>query len=208
MWDFACSSLSNDPWIQPDLYSETVEWPMRSEEILYSVTSSSWRLLCDARSCRWCSRRLPLSSRVRRAERRSRCQRRQAQRHRWSLESPPRGEVSKPACTMSTATDLRRNIYGAEDGRRRGRQRKCWMDNIKKWTSLPMPELLMTASCRKDWDRISAESSVMSFWRPSRSRDWTDWSVWKYESFNLFWSLIFKFQFLHSSYRLFWKDWD
>ena len=26
-------------------------------------------------------------------------------------------------------------------GRRRGRQRKCWMDNIKDWTSLPMPEL-------------------------------------------------------------------
>ena len=23
-----------------------------------------------------------------------------------------------------------------------GRQRKCWMDNIKEWTSLPTPELL------------------------------------------------------------------
>ena len=28
-------------------------------------------------------------------------------------------------------------------------QRKCWMDNIKEWTSLPMPELLTRASCRK-----------------------------------------------------------
>ena len=28
-----------------------------------------------------------------------------------------------------------------EGGRRRGRQRKCWMDNSKEWTSLPMPEL-------------------------------------------------------------------
>ena len=27
-----------------------------------------------------------------------------------------------------------------EGGRRRGRQRKCWMDSIKEWTSLPMPE--------------------------------------------------------------------
>ena len=27
-----------------------------------------------------------------------------------------------------------------EGGRRHGRQRKCWMDNIKEWTSLPMPE--------------------------------------------------------------------
>ena len=27
-----------------------------------------------------------------------------------------------------------------EGGRRRGRQRKYWMDNINEWTSLPMPE--------------------------------------------------------------------
>ena len=37
-----------------------------------------------------------------------------------------------------------------EGGRRRGRQRKCWMDNVKEWTSLPVPELLTGASCRKD----------------------------------------------------------
>ena len=49
-----------------------------------------------------------------------------------------------------------------EGGRRRGWQRKCWMDNIKEWTSLPMPELPTRASCRKDWKRISAESSLMS----------------------------------------------
>ena len=34
-------------------------------------------------------------------------------------------------------------LYGAlEGGRRRGRQRKCWVDNIKERTSLPIPELL------------------------------------------------------------------
>ena len=37
-----------------------------------------------------------------------------------------------------------------EGGRCRGRQRKCWMDNTKEWTSLPMPELLTRASCRKE----------------------------------------------------------
>ena len=36
-----------------------------------------------------------------------------------------------------------------ESGRRRGRQRKCWLDNIKEWTSLPIPELLTRASCRR-----------------------------------------------------------
>ena len=49
-----------------------------------------------------------------------------------------------------------------EVGQRCGRRRKCWMDNIKEWTSLPMPELLTMASCRKDWKRVYTESSLMS----------------------------------------------
>ena len=36
------------------------------------------------------------------------------------------------------------------------------MDNIEERTFLPMPDLLTTASCRKDWKRISAESSLVS----------------------------------------------
>ena len=61
-----------------------------------------------------------------------------------------------------------------EDGRRRGRQRQCWMDNVKEWTSLPIRELLTTASRRKDRKGIPAESSVMSLRRTNRSRDWTE----------------------------------
>ena len=47
-----------------------------------------------------------------------------------------------------------------EAGRRRGRQRKRWMDTIKEWTSLPVADLLTRASCRKDWKRISVGSSL------------------------------------------------
>ena len=36
-----------------------------------------------------------------------------------------------------------------EDGRHRGRHRKCWMDNVKEWTTLPVPELLTMASSLK-----------------------------------------------------------
>ena len=36
------------------------------------------------------------------------------------------------------------------------------MDNIKEWTFLSKLELLTRASCRKDWNRISAELSLMS----------------------------------------------
>ena len=36
------------------------------------------------------------------------------------------------------------------------------MDNIKEWTSLPIPELISRACCRKDRKRISTGSSLMS----------------------------------------------
>ena len=51
------------------------------------------------------------------------------------------------------------------------------MDNIKEWTSLPMPELLTKPSCIKDWKRISAESSLMSPRQPNRSRDRTELKI-------------------------------
>ena len=59
----------------------------------------------------------------------------------------------------------------SEDGRHHGQPRKCWMDNIKEWTSLPMPALPTSASCRKDRKRISAESSVISPGRSNPLRD-------------------------------------
>ena len=56
-------------------------------------------------------------------------------------------------------TILHRALQG---GQCCGLQRNCWMDNMKEWTSLPIPELLTRAACRKGWKRISAESSLMS----------------------------------------------
>ena len=54
-----------------------------------------------------------------------------------------------------------------EGGRRRGRQRKCWLDNIKEWTRLDSPTLLRKAEDRDDWRRLAERSSVMSPLRPS-----------------------------------------
>ena len=55
----------------------------------------------------------------------------------------------------------------------RGGQSKWWMDNLKEWTSLPILELLTMISCRKDWERISAESRppTPTPKRPKRSKD-------------------------------------
>ena len=69
----------------------------------------------------------------------------------WFGHVTPRGSFSKTALQGTL-----------ESERRRGRHRKCWMDNIKESTSFPMPELLTRTSCKKDCKRVSAESSVVS----------------------------------------------
>ena len=64
------------------------------------------------------------------------------------------------ACHSSFSKTMLRVTF--EGGRRHGRQRKYWIDNIRERTSLPMPDLLTRASCRKDWKKICAELSLMS----------------------------------------------
>ena len=49
-----------------------------------------------------------------------------------------------------------------EGGRRRGRQRKNWTDNIKSWTGLSTPELLAAASDRDAWRKLSHASALRS----------------------------------------------
>ena len=56
-------------------------------------------------------------------------------------------------------------------GRRRGRQRKSWSDNIKEWTAMTTPELLRAANSRSEWRRKSVSAASMSPPRPQLSRD-------------------------------------
>lgn len=58
-----------------------------------------------------------------------------------------------------------------EGGRRRGRQMKSWMDNIKEWTRLDSPTLLRRAEDRAGWRSLAASASLMSPLRPYRSGD-------------------------------------
>ena len=58
-----------------------------------------------------------------------------------------------------------------EGGRKRGRQTKSWMDNIKEWTRMDSPALLRRAEDRDGWRRLTAMSSLMSPPRPARPRD-------------------------------------
>ena len=56
-------------------------------------------------------------------------------------------------------TILQRTVEGR---RKRGRQRKSWLDNVKEWTTLSMPELLSQATDRAGWRRTSVSSSAVS----------------------------------------------
>ena len=58
-----------------------------------------------------------------------------------------------------------------EGGRCRGRQRKSWSDNVKEWTNLSTPELLIRAADRHEWRKTSASSAFRSPRRSTRSRD-------------------------------------
>ena len=65
-----------------------------------------------------------------------------------------------------------------EGGQRHDKQTKCWMDNTKEWTSLPIPALLTKACRRKDWETISADSSIMFPIEPNHSKEWTELNCW------------------------------
>ena len=55
-------------------------------------------------------------------------------------------------------------------GRRQGRQRKRWEDNIREWTGLEFAKSQRTVKNRGKWRKLVAKSSVVPQ-RPSRLRD-------------------------------------
>ena len=57
-----------------------------------------------------------------------------------------------------------------QGGRRRGRQRKRWEDNIKEWTGLPWNITLRKAENREEWRKLVVKSTVVQQ-RPARLRD-------------------------------------
>ena len=49
----------------------------------------------------------------------------------------------------------------AQDGTRRGRQRKRWEDNIKEWTGLEWNILLRKAENREEWRKLNVKCTVV-----------------------------------------------
>ena len=48
-----------------------------------------------------------------------------------------------------------------QGGRRRGRQRKRWEDNIKEWTGLEWNIILRKAENREEWRKLVVKSTVV-----------------------------------------------
>ena len=57
-----------------------------------------------------------------------------------------------------------------QGGRRSGRQRKWWEDNIKEWTGLPWNIMLRKAENREEWRKLVVKSTVVPQ-RSARLRD-------------------------------------
>ena len=57
-----------------------------------------------------------------------------------------------------------------KEGRRQGRQRKRWEDNIREWTGLEFAKSQRAVEDREKWRKLVVKSSVVSQ-RPSRLRD-------------------------------------
>jgi len=70
-----------------------------------------------------------------------------------------------------------------EGGRKRGRQRKSWSDNVKEWTSLDMGHLLQQTTDRQAWRRVSVSSSTDSPRRWYLVKGWVSESEFTYAIF-------------------------
>ena len=67
-------------------------------------------------------------------------------------------------------------------GRRQGRQRKRWEDNIREWTGLEFGRSQRAVENEEKWRKLVAKSSVVLQW-PSCLRDrwwwwWWSWLLW------------------------------
>ena len=73
---------------------------------------------------------------------------------------------------VSRSSGLAKTILqgAVEGGRRQGRQRKKWEDNIRKWTGLEFGKSQRAVENRGKWRKLVAKLSVVPQ-RPSRLRD-------------------------------------
>ena len=74
-------------------------------------------------------------------------------------------------CHVSRSTGLAKTIFqGTVKGRKTGRQKKMWENNIRKWIGLEFTKSQRAVEHREKWRKLVAKSSVVPQ-RPPRLRD-------------------------------------
>ena len=76
-----------------------------------------------------------------------------------------RAVQAQRTCPLPTSV-----IIYIERGRRQGRQKKRWEDNIREWTGLEFGKSQRAVESREIWRKLVAKSSVVPQ-RPSRLRE-------------------------------------
>ena len=76
------------------------------------------------------------------------------------------GHVSRSSGLSKTT--LQGTVKG---GRRRGKQRRRWEDNIREWTGLEFAKSQRAVENREKWRKLVVKLCVVSPTRPSRLRD-------------------------------------
>ena len=73
-------------------------------------------------------------------------------------------DKSSGADNITSHTSLAKTLLqgNLEDDRKRGRQAKCWTDNLKEWTRLDSPTMTRLAEDRPAWRSLSYNVSTMS----------------------------------------------
>ena len=79
--------------------------------------------------------------------------------------SPVHQVWPKPSCKAKSI--FQGTVNG---GRRQGRQRKRWQDNLREWTGLEFGRSQRAVENRRKWRKLVAKSCVVPQ-RPSRLRD-------------------------------------
>ena len=75
-------------------------------------------------------------------------------------------------CHVSRSSGVAKTISQGtvKGGRRQGRQRKRWEDNVREWTGLEFGKSQRAVENRKKWRKLVAKASVVPQ-RPSQLRD-------------------------------------
>ena len=88
------------------------------------------------------------------------------------LNEPGRQKVKKVNFVAGGKAGLAKTILQGtvEGGRRQGRQRKRWEDNIREWTGQEFAKSQWAVEKREKWRKLAVKLSVVPQ-RPSQVRD-------------------------------------